>query len=236
VAVVTRGIVALDVPATREAQLLVERLGDECDFYKVGLELFAASGPSIVEWLRGEGKSVFLDLKAHDIPNTVKGVAARAAALGASLFTVHGIGGEAMIRAAVEGAGEQSGVGCGVLVVTVLTSFDAPGYSAALGRPADIVNETARLASIAHDAGAHGVVCSGQEAGNVRARFASLATLVPGVRPAGAATHDQARVVTPADAAATGVTYVVLGRAVTTAADPRAALSAINRDLLHGPR
>jgi orotidine-5'-phosphate decarboxylase len=232
VANVTRAIVALDVPTTREAQLLVERLGDECDFYKVGLELFAAGGPPIVEWLRGEGKSVFVDLKAHDIPNTVKGVAARIAALGASLFTVHGIGGEAMIRAAVEGAGEQSGAGCGVLVVTVLTSFDTAGYSAAVGRPVDIPAETARLSSIAHDAGAHGVVCSGLEAGNVRARYTSLATLVPGVRPAGAATHDQARVVTPAAAAATGVTYVVLGRAVTTAPSPRDALRSIKGELV----
>jgi orotidine-5'-phosphate decarboxylase len=230
-ALVTRAIVALDVPSAREAQLLVERLGDECDYYKVGLELFAADGPAVVEWLRGAGKSVFVDLKAHDIPNTVRGVAARVAALGASLFTVHGIGGEAMIRAAVEGAGEQSGAGCGVLVVTVLTSFDTQGYSAALGRATDIAHETARLSSIAHDAGAHGVVCSGQEAGKVRAQFSSLATLVPGVRPAGSPTHDQARVVTPADAAATGVTYVVLGRAVTTAADPRGVLGAIKRDL-----
>jgi orotidine-5'-phosphate decarboxylase len=229
---VTRAIVALDVPSAREAQLFVERLGDECDFYKVGLELFAASGPSIVEWLRGEGKSVFVDLKAHDIPNTVKGVAARVAALGASLFTVHGIGGEAMIRAAVEGAGEQSGAGCGVLVVTVLTSFDTPGYSAALGRPADIAGETLRLSSIAHDAGAHGVVCSGHEAGSIRTRFASLATLVPGVRPTGAAANDQARVVTPGEAAAADVSYVVLGRAVTTAPNPREALAAIKAELL----
>lgn len=230
-AVVTRAIVALDVPSRREAQTLVERLGDACSFYKVGLELFAADGPAVVEWLRGEGKSVFVDLKAHDIPNTVKGVAASVAALGASLLTVHGIGGEAMIRAAVDGAGEQSGPGCGVLVVTVLTSFDSAAYSAALGRPTDIVAETIRLSSVAHDAGAHGVVCSGREADRVMAHFPSLATLVPGVRPAGSQTHDQARVVTPAAAASIGVSYVVLGRAVTTAADPREALAAINRDL-----
>lgn len=227
----TRAIVALDVPSRRDAVSLVERLGDACDFYKVGLELFAADGPPVVEWLRSEGKSVFVDLKAHDIPNTVKGVASRVAALGASLFTVHGIGGEAMIRAAVDGAGEQSGAGCGVLVVTVLTSFDANGYSAALGRPTDIVQETMRLASVAHDAGAHGIVCSGNEAAGVMSRFASLATLVPGVRPAGAQTHDQARIVTPAAAAEIGVSYVVIGRAVTTAADPREALLAINCDL-----
>ena len=227
----TRAIVALDYPSAREAQALVERLGEECDFYKVGLELFAADGPGFVEGLRREGKSVFVDLKAHDIPNTVKGVAARVAALGASLFTVHGIGGEAMIRAAVDGAGEQSGAGCGVLVVTVLTSFDSAGYSSALGRAVDIATEAMRLSSMAYDAGAHGVVCSGKEAGAIRTQFASLATLVPGVRPAGANTHDQARVVTPVEAAAAGVSYIVLGRAVTTAADPRESLRAINRQL-----
>jgi orotidine-5'-phosphate decarboxylase len=231
VADVTRAIVALDVPSRRDAQSLVERIGDACNFYKVGLELFAADGPPVVEWLRGEGKSVFVDLKAHDIPNTVKGVAARVAALGASLFTVHGIGGDAMIRAAVDGAGEQSGAGCGILVVTVLTSFDVRAYSAAVGHEVDIASETERLSSVAYDAGAHGVVCSGRESGTVRSRFPTLATLVPGVRPAGGQTHDQARVVTPAAAAASGVSYVVVGRAVTTAADPREAMNAINRDL-----
>ena len=162
---VTRPIVALDVPSFDDAVALVDRLGDTCDFYKVGLELYAAAGPDIVEWLRTEEKSVFVDLKAHDIPNTVRGVARSVAALGASLLTVHGAGGEAMIRAAVEGAGAQDGSGCGILVVTVLTSFDAAGYcrDGAAGESTSST-DVRRLARVAKVAGAFGVVCSGREA------------------------------------------------------------------------
>jgi orotidine-5'-phosphate decarboxylase len=216
---VTRPIVALDVPTFDAAVSMVDMLGDECDFYKVGLQLYAADGPDTVEWLRAEGKSVFVDLKAHDIPNTVRGVAQSVAALGASLFTVHGAGGEAMVRAAVEGAGAQNGSGCGVLVVTVLTSFDAAGYAAAVGKATiDVPAEVDRLADVAAAAGAHGVVCSGHEAGRVRDRFqGTLRTLVPGVRPAGAATA--------------GAGYVILGRAVTAAADPREAFLTIRAEL-----
>lgn len=233
----TRPIVALDVPSFEQARALVGRLGADADFYKVGLELYAADGPRAVEWLRGEGKEVFVDLKAYDIPNTVLGVARSVAALGASLLTVHGAGGERMVRAAVEGAGGQDGTGCGVLVVTVLTSFDAAGYAAASGRgPVDIGAEVERLAAIASAAGAHGIVCSGHEVARIRARFGpSLRPLVPGVRPAGGAAHDQARVVTPSAASEAGAAYVVLGRAVTAAADPAAALRGIRAELAERP-
>jgi orotidine-5'-phosphate decarboxylase len=229
----TQPIVALDVPSFDGAVELVDTLGESCDFYKVGLELYAAAGPDIVEWLRTEEKSVFVDLKAHDIPNTVRGVARSVATLGASLLTVHAAGGEAMIRAAVEGAGEQDGSGCGILAVTVLTSFDAPVYGAALGREnVNILDEVRRLSKMAQGAGAFGVVCSGREAGAVRKDFdGKLKTLVPGVRMSGAATHDQARTVTPAEAVAEGASYVVIGRAVTQADDPVAALLEVRAQL-----
>jgi orotidine-5'-phosphate decarboxylase len=196
---------------------------------KVGLELFAAEGPGVVRAMRAEHRDVFLDLKLHDIPNTVRGAARSAAATGATLLTVHASGGRAMIQAAVEGAGAN----CRVLAVTVLTSLDAGSLGAAWGRKvADVGAEVVRLAGIAAEAGAHGVVCSGAEAGAVKAAFGEeLAILVPGIRRAGGATHDQARVVTPSAAVKAGASYLVLGRAVTEAADPSAELKAILSEL-----
>lgn len=228
-----RAIVALDVPTLAAARVLVDRLGDGCDFYKVGMELFTAEGPAVVAWLRGRGKDVFLDLKYHDIPNTVRGACRSAARLGARLVTVHAYGGAAMLRAAVEGAGAQGDAGCGVLAVTVLTSSSAESLGAAIGRPvADVADEVLRLAAVAREAAAHGIVCSGREAAAVRAAFGgALRPLVPGVRLAGSAADDQARVVTPGDAARAGAGYVVLGRTVTAAVDPVTALAAARAEL-----
>jgi len=224
-------IVALDVPDAAAATALVRRLGESCSFYKVGSELFTASGPAVVQALRAEGKRVFLDLKFHDIPNTVRAASRSAAACGASLITVHGIGGTAMIAAAVEGAGEF----CGVLAVTVLTSLDADLLSLALGKPvASIPDEVSRLAQAAGVAGAHGVVCSGLEAARIRAEHGGrLATLVPGIRLTGDSANDQSRVVTPRDAAHAGASYVVLGRTVTAAPDPVAAMGRVIEGLSH---
>ncbi|HWJ24014.1 MAG TPA: orotidine-5'-phosphate decarboxylase [Gemmatimonadaceae bacterium] len=224
-------IVALDVPAAAPALSLVRTLGDACRFYKIGLELFTAEGPAVVRAVRDGGNDVFLDLKFHDIPNTVRGATRSAASLGARLLTVHGSGGRAMLEAAVEGAGQ----GCGVLAVTVLTSMDAAGQAAAWGRSQMTVrDEVLRLADLARAAGAHGIVCSGEEAAAVRERHGdALRLLVPGIRLAGGATHDQARVVTPAAAAAAGASYLVLGRAVTGAADPRSAMAEVAAQLRH---
>jgi orotidine-5'-phosphate decarboxylase len=226
-------IVALDVPSIERARSVVRTLGDACSWYKVGLELFVAEGPHVVTWLREEGKDVFLDLKLHDIPNTVRGAARSAAGLGARLLTVQGSGGAAMIAAAVEGAGAQDGDHCGVLAVTVLTSLTAHDLGAAWGREvASVEAEVLRLADIAQGAGAHGVVCSGLEAAAVRRAHAErLAVLVPGVRAAGSASHDQARVVTPEAAARAGARYVVLGRMVTAAVDPVVAYEAALAEL-----
>lgn len=226
-------IVALDVHTMERARAMVRQLGDACTWYKVGLELFVAEGPHVVTWLREAGKEVFLDLKLHDIPNTVHGAARAAAASGARLLTVQGMGGEAMIRAAVEGAGAQDGFQCGVLAVTVLTSLTGAQLGAAWGREvASVEAEVLRLAAGARAAGAHGIVCSGLEAGPVRAAHGdALAVLVPGVRATGGATHDQARVVTPAEASRAGARYVVVGRMVTAAADPVAAFHAVQAEL-----
>jgi orotidine-5'-phosphate decarboxylase len=224
-----RIIVALDVRGADAARALVERLGEACDFYKVGSELFTAAGPGVVEWLRQAGKEVFLDLKLHDIPNTVGGAARSAASLGASLLTVHASGGAAMIRSAVEGAGDRTRV----LAVTVLTSLDSASLGAAWGRQAPVVaDEVLRLAGVAAAAGAHGIVCGGSEAAVVRARHGeSLALLVPGIRLPGGAAHDQARSVTPAEAVRAGARYLVLGRAVREAPDPRRALEEVRADV-----
>jgi orotidine-5'-phosphate decarboxylase len=225
----TTPIVALDVQTADDAFRIVEMLGDRCRFYKIGLELFTAVGPSIVTRVIERGNDVFLDLKLHDIPNTVRGAARSAAALGARLLTVHAIGGAAMIEAAVEGAGPT----LGILAVTVLTSFDDGSLAKATGRPSvSAKEEVERLAEVAVAARAHGIVCSGAEAGAIHSRFGDrLALLVPGIRMAGGASHDQKRVVTPVEAASSGARYIILGRAVTASADPRAVMEAVNADL-----
>ena len=218
-------IVALDVPSLADARALVSTLGHRADFYKVGLQLFSAEGPAVVEWLHSQGKRVFLDLKLHDIPSTVRKAAVNAGRMRAELLTVHGLGGDAMVRAAIEGAGATTGV----LVVTVLTSMDLATASRALGRPlATLGEEVLRLAALAADAGAHGVVCAGSECAAVRVAHGSrLAPLVPGLRTAAVAGDDQARVATPEEASGAGAAYVVIGRAVTSAPDPLAAFEGV---------
>jgi orotidine-5'-phosphate decarboxylase len=222
-------IVALDVDSVEQAMGIVNEIKDLCSSFKVGSELFTAAGPSAVTALRAAGCDVFLDLKFHDIPNTVGAAARRAAGLGASLITVHASGGVAMIRAAVEAVGS----GCGVLAVTVLTSLEAPALAQAWGRGAlDVPAEVVRLAGLARAGGALGVVCSGREVADVRAAYGdSLKLLVPGVRLEGGAAHDQARVVSPGAAARAGASYLVIGRAVTAAADRRAAMREVLADL-----
>ncbi len=225
-------IVALDVPDTHSARALVTQLGSACDFYKVGLELYAAEGPSIVTWLREQGKRVFVDLKLHDIPNTVRGAARSVSRHGASLLTVHAGGGAAMVQAAVEGAREGGGE-CEIIAVTLLTSLDAATVARTWGRSeVDVTTEVVRLAGIAREGGAAGVVCSGHELGALTAAYGSaLGYLVPGLRLAGGAAHDQQRVMTPVAAAEAGASWLILGRAVTGAADPAAAMREITQAL-----
>lgn len=225
-------IVALDFGSADDALALARRLGDSCRFYKVGSELFTAAGPSVVRALLDEGADVFLDLKFHDIPNTVAGAVRSAAALGVKLLTVHASGGAAMLRAAQEAASAAGGQ-CNLLAVTVLTSFDAAALADAWGRESvEVESEVVRLAGDAAAAGLHGVVCSGAEAAAVRqAHGDRLALLVPGIRLAGGSSHDQRRVMTPAAAQAAGARYLILGRAVTAAADPRRAMATVLAEL-----
>jgi orotidine-5'-phosphate decarboxylase len=206
----------------------VDRLEDTADFFKVGLQLYTAEGPRVVEWLRGMEKRVFLDLKLHDIPNTVRGAAQGASSLGVELLTVHAVGGEAMLRAAVEGGGTT-----GILAVTVLTSMTQGDLEAARGHVVpSVADEVLRLARVADAAGAHGIVCAGSEVVSVHAAHGDrLRTLVPGIRLGGTPTHDQARVMTPREAAEVGASYVVIGRTVTGAADPAAAMRTVLAEL-----
>jgi orotidine-5'-phosphate decarboxylase len=227
-------IVALDVPDRAGAEAIVRRLGAACDFYKVGLELYAAEGPSIVAWLREAGKQVFVDLKLHDIPNTVRGAARSVARQGASLLTIHASGGQAMIEAAVLGAREGAPDGsCGILGVTILTSMDAAGVGEAWGRTeVDVTAEVLRLAGLVHAGGGAGIVCSGHEAAPVRAAHGErLGLLIPGIRLPGGEAHDQRRVMTPGEASAAGARWLILGRAVTAATDPIGAMEAVRASL-----
>ena len=227
-------IVALDLPNRDAALAMVDRLGDRCSFYKIGSELFTAEGPAIVVDVIARGKDVFLDLKYHDIPNTVANGVRRATSLGVKLLTVHASGGSAMLKAAVAAADDSSGGRCGILAVTVLTSLDDAQLAEAWGRdaPVNARTEVLRLAEMAATAGTRGVVCSGLEVSEVRRRFDdSLETLVPGVRLGNDASHDQARVVTPSAAAELGATYIILGRTVTASNDPAATMLRVTRDL-----
>jgi orotidine-5'-phosphate decarboxylase len=221
-------IVALDFWMSEAALQMVDLLGNRCDFYKVGSELFTVAGPAIVRQLVARGKKVFLDLKFHDIPNTVEKAVAAAAELGASIVTVHASGGDRMMRAAVAEAGPS----CEIFAVTVLTSLTRAdlaavrgGSSAEDGAATDLTEEVLRMAILAANAGVAGVVCSGLEAPMLRDHFGQgLKLLVPGVRLPGDDRGDQSRVVTPAAAAQAGASYVVLGRTVTSAIDPASAM------------
>jgi len=218
-------IVALDYPDAESALALVALLGDSCRFYKIGSELFTAAGPDVVKHIRDKGSDVFLDLKLHDIPNTVAGAMRRIADMGVRLATIHASGGRAMIEAAVEAAGPD----CGILAVTILTSLDRAALAEITGDPnADPADSVLRLAELARSAGARGVVCSGKEAPLVRSQFGGrLEILIPGIRLPGDSAGDQARIVTPEAAVQAGANYLVLGRTVTAAKDPREAMEAV---------
>ena len=223
-------IVALDVKSLGAALSLVERLDQAARYYKVGSELFTRAGPEIVSAIRTRQCDVFLDLKFHDIPNTVASAVAAAADMGVAMTTVHASGGMAMLRAAVEAASPE----CRVVAVSVLTSLDATAVAASWGRSSkvDVQEEVLRLARLAVDAGVGGFVCSGHEAAAVRKELGrQLLLVVPGIRFSEGASHDQARVVTPADAVRAGADYVVVGRAVTAAADPVEAMKRLSAEL-----
>ena len=224
-----RIIVALDCGAD-EALALGETLADCARWVKVGMTLFYREGPAIVERFKKLGFQVFVDLKLHDIPHQVEGAAASVAACGADLMTVHSLGGEAMMRAACEAAA-ASPTHPAVIAVTILTSMDAQALTS-VGVDAAMEAEVSRLARLASDAGASGVVASPQEAARLRELLGPDALIVtPGVRPADAKRGDQRRVATPAQAFAWGASHIVVGRPITAAADPKAAFESIAASL-----
>jgi orotidine-5'-phosphate decarboxylase len=215
-------IIALDVASPDEARALVGRLGTHVNFYKVGMELYAAAGMAFVDELTAQGKDVFLDMKFYDIGETVKRAVAQVARSGVRFLTVHGSG--AVMRAAVEGRGDAS---TKLLAVTVLTSFDQQDL-ADLGYPCDVADLVALRVRKAMEAGIDGIVASPLEARAVRALAGPGAILVtPGVRSAGSVKGDQKRVATPAEAVRDGANYLVIGRQVTRAADPVQAVEQI---------
>ena len=221
-----RLIVALDVPHAAEAQKIVNALGDCVSTYKVGKQLFTAAGPAVVRELVDAGRAVFLDLKFHDIPNTVAAAVRAASELGVAMLTVHASGGSKMLKAAVEAAGSAKHPPR-VLAVTVLTSLDDSDLKE-IGVATPTLEQALRLASLARKAGCAGVVASAQEAKAIRRELgADFAIVTPGVRPAGGSKDDQARVATPAEAIAAGATHIVVGRPITGAKDPVAAARAI---------
>ena len=213
-----RLIIALDYPEAGPALALAERVEDYCRFFKVGLELYLAEGNELIHELRHRGYSVFLDLKLHDIPNTVASAIATAADTGATMLTIHALGGPNMLAAAVDAA-EKIQRAPLLLAVTVLTSMDAEQL-AAVGIDRTPAQQVQQLAATAYATGIRGFVCSPQETASLRDYFPSATLVVPGIRPAGANTGDQKRVASPAAAIAAGADYLVVGRPITRAVDP----------------
>ncbi|UGY06793.1 orotidine-5'-phosphate decarboxylase [Bradyrhizobium quebecense] len=221
-----RLIVALDLPSVASAEAMIDRLGDSVTFYKIGYQLGYAGGLALAKQLAGSGKKVFLDLKLHDIGNTVARGVESVAALGATFLTVHAY--PQTMKAAVEA---RTGSGLKILAVTVLTSYDDSDLHAAGYRlnVSDLVEARARQAQAL---GVDGLVSSPEEAAALRKIVGDRMNLVtPGIRPAGSATGDQKRIMTPARAIAAGADYLVVGRPVMEAADPKAAAEAIHAEI-----
>ncbi|HEY8041590.1 MAG TPA: orotidine-5'-phosphate decarboxylase [Polyangiaceae bacterium] len=227
----SRLVLALDLPTLAEARALALATRDAVGMLKVGLELFIDEGPRAVALGEEVRRPVFLDLKLHDIPETVERAVARAAAMGARMLTVHASGGPAMLRRAVERA-RREGTDLEIVAVTVLTSLDW-GDLAAIGVTGDLASQVERLARLAYGEGVRAFVCSPHEASRLRTALGPGATLItPGVRAAGAAGRDdQKRTMSAADAVAAGAGWVVVGRPIRDAQDPRAAADAIAREV-----
>jgi len=223
-----RLIVALDVKTADEARALVDRLAGRVGMFKIGSQLFTAAGPPLVREIVGRGEKVFLDLKYHDIPNTVANAVAEACQLGVSLMTVHALGGKAMMEAAV---GALPAVGSRLVAVTLLTSHDQDSL-AAVGLTAPVAETVVRLARLAQEAGTDGVVASPLEAEMIRGACGpDFLVVTPGIRPGGSKAHDQARAATPAAAMRAGVHYIVVGRPIAEAADAAAAAAALVKEM-----
>ncbi len=224
----TTPIVALDVDSLDRAMAAVDRLGDAIEWYKIGKQLFTKEGPAVVKGLKDRGKKVFLDMKFHDIPNTVSHAVLSAAAIGADLCNVHASGGPAMLEAAAK-AGAQGGIT--VIAVTVLTSLDEAEL-AAVGISRPPAEQVRLLAALTKQCGLAGVVCSAKEIRLVQETCGTdFLLVVPGIRPAGCGAGDQKRVMTPGEAAAAGAQFIVVGRPIMAAEDPVAAARAVTAEI-----
>ena len=225
-----RLIVALDVPTAQAAGEIVRELGDSVSFYKVGLQLFSAEGPGIVRELTVSGRKVFLDLKLHDIPNTVASAVKSVSRLGIDLLTVHSTGGLQMMRAAVEAAASAA-KRPKILAVTVLTSFTEQEL-ASTGITGGVAEQVSRMGSLAAEAGCDGVVSSALELPILRRQMGEEPIiLIPGVRPKGSPAGDQARTAEPGEAIKAGASYLVVGRPITAAENRRAAAEAVQKEI-----
>jgi orotidine-5'-phosphate decarboxylase len=224
-------IVPLDVPTAPAARDLVKAIGGTVGFFKIGNQLFTSAGPEIVKEVRASGSKVFLDLKYHDIPNTVRHAVESASALGVDMLTIHLSGGRAMCEAAVSGCGTSN---LQILGVTVLTSLNDLALSQ-IGFRGSVQDEVLLLAELAKSVGISGLVASPQELGVLRERFGSLfTTVIPGIRPAWSESGDQKRTMTPQQAIEAGADYLVIGRPITAADDPKRALQRILDELEKG--
>lgn len=225
-------LVALDVDSAEEAVRLAVTLGPVVGGYKIGLELLLGPGPATIGALARLGKPVFVDAKLHDIPNTVHKAARQIGRAGARWLTVHASGGAAQLEAAAEGLAAGAGAGeSGVLAVTVLTSLEESDL-AQVGITGSPGRQSARLAKLAAAHGAEGVICSVKELGVIADVAPGLLRVTPGIRPIGVGSDDQKRVATPHEAVSRGADWLVIGRAITRAEDPRAAAESINQSLL----
>jgi orotidine-5'-phosphate decarboxylase len=226
-----RLIVALDVHTMADVEQLVQKLGDTVSYYKVGMELFYSVGPDVVRWLSQQGKKVFLDLKLHDIPNTVAGGLCSLMDLGASIVNVHASGGYTMMKTAAErlhAAAAERGIECPkIIAITVLTSISQEEWNGT-GQTRAIEDSVLTLARLTKSAGLDGVVASPREAAAIRqACGPDFLIVTPGVRPAGSDVNDQTRIATPAAAIRNGASHIVVGRPIRMADDPQAAAEAI---------
>lgn len=237
----SRIMVALDQPSAEAAERIVQQLKGIPCWMKVGMQLYYAAGPDFVRKLKDVGYRVFLDLKMHDIPNTVKGGANSIAGLGVDMFNVHAAGGMKMMSAALEGVEEAVAAGKApyregrrpiVIAVTQLTSTSQAMLNAEIGIPGAVEDTVLRYAELAKEAGLHGVVASPLEAAAIKQSLgADFIAVTPGIRPSGAAAGDQTRIMTPAEAFQQGADYIVIGRPITGDKDPRRALETIVEEL-----
>ncbi len=233
-----RIMVALDYPDAGAAEALIGRLDGVPCWMKVGMQLFYAAGPGFVAGLKERGYRVFLDVKMHDIPNTVKGGANSVTRLGVDLFNVHAAGGVGMMAAAMEGVEAALSGASGperptVIAVTQLTSTSRAVLNDEIGIAGTVEQAVLRYAKLAKQAGLDGVVASPQEVVAVKTECgASFVTVTPGIRPAGSETNDQSRIMTPREALAQGTDYIVIGRPITAAADPRQAIETIIEEMI----